>query len=161
MQKLIAVAILALAVTAGAQAPVTDTFTLAPTPTLGTPYYDGAYHSYYTWTLQTFDGATASGSEVQQLDNNLFDFTFPSVTLDGCTRTSETVTPLYRYGSLAVTYQTQYTTDIFACENSNSTTYSVVTTRTVHYKLVAGARGLPSFAVLLPYPPISGTVTAQ
>ena len=154
MKKQIAVAALAAAMlfslAAKAQAPQQDTFTLDP-------YYvetviPGA--SYITWNLTSFDGSSASGSEVEYIATGTFTFAFPTLSLT-CTSPSVTSTPLNPYGS---TYQIQTTVATFACSDVNANAFGVVTTAQVLYKKVAGVRGRPNLTSIMKYP-IQGVLT--
>jgi hypothetical protein len=119
------VAILFLAVAARAQAPVTHSFTLAPKPIL-TVIPGQSYDSY---NLLTFDGATASGSEVEHLDTGLYDFTLPGISLLNCSASSST---LGTHGP----GQTVVTTTIFTCSGAGS-----LTTTLVEYDVAAACSG--------------------
>jgi len=150
-----------------------DTFTLFPTPSL--TVIPGA--SFYTYALSTFDGAAMSGQvspcglnpntngpltcgeydflSISPSAGDEFEFDFPTVQLDDCSRTSDLATPLNLYGA---TYQTQTTTDEFSCSG-----YKIETVRVVHYMVVAGSGrgGHRQFATLTPLLPITGTLTKQ
>jgi hypothetical protein len=168
MQKLIAVAILALAMTAGAKAPVTDTFTLYP-PTGTYPQFDTGYHSY---TMASFDGgplttntcgtnpdgsAATCGqvyhAAVNPGDAPTWDFNTPNQNLPGCIRLNSVVTPA-AFDKNGPAYQTQTVDRTFACSGFDVETIAV----TLYQK--SWCRFTACFTVVERYP-ITGTVTAQ
>jgi hypothetical protein len=130
----------------GAQDPLTqDTFTMGGTGVLTVI----PYHSYYTYSLTSFDGdTTATGTVVDHLDGG-WDFNLPNATYTDCLPTTTMVSQPTRLQS------TTYTT--YACQGATINTVSVKN----FHQVGCSGRGQRTacYAETLPRPDVTGTET--